>query len=326
MPDGVIINDMSDEPLPCEDIAALAAALAADATGAESQGVPDDLPYCEVKDSPNETFVMDGSSAKRTFFVPWCHRQRFVRMMLGFPYMDGGAMKRKLPGYHPEYLNVAGDPFLFATRAEVKGLAFRAQNPEYDEPVSLYALAEITVTYETLPFDVKFLAGLADPKEFRRYVRFASKYAFEYLSSEWGGWQWYNTGNAAYEKQAIGSRIGIPQGVSHFTYTWFDVHPDAFARARAEDKIGMINSDVFDGKPAETLLLIAVNAVPRQAPSGIRTLEVTFETLYKRQGHNKFLHPVGEYFEVRAKPDPNNPGAPVRRPLQTTTFADLWTP
>ena len=296
--------------------------LRAEALGAESQGVADDIPYCEVAGSPNESFVMDGSMARRTFFVPYCYRQRFIRQMIGFPFMDGAEMSRRLPAFHPEWVNVEGKPFLFATKAESRGVGFRHQNDIYDEPLAYYDLAEVTIVYESLPFTVALKSEIAGtPKEFYRYVKKRTRSAGEYLTAEWGGWVWTGSGNAAIDdKQAMGSRIGIWQGLTQVVYTWFDVHPDAFNRVRAEGMAGKINNADFDSYPAGSLLLTSVNYEPRQAPTGIRTLEVTFEMIYKVQKHNFFLHPTGFYYEVAAK------GDNTRKPLQTANFTELFTP
>lgn len=317
---GTIENNISDDP--ANDCSVDLLRITKEASGDETQGVDDELPFCEAMGSPNETFVTDGSVVKRTFYVGYCDRQTFMRQMVGYPYLEGAEMRRKLPETVPEWVNTDGQRFLFATRVDFKGLGYRHQSPAYDEPTNYYELTEATVTYETLPYDVSFLADIASsPKELSRFVRKLTSNSGEFLTAEWGGWRWIGSGNAQIDgKQAMGSRIGIWQGLQRITYTWFDVHPSGWNQSRAEGMIGKINDATFDGYGASKLLLIGVNYVPKRAASGIRTLEITFDMLHKPQGHNKYLHPIGQYYEVAAA------GDNTKKPLQSTTFSNLFIP
>ncbi|VTS05323.1 unnamed protein product [Tuwongella immobilis] len=316
----------------------------------------------ETPQSPNEEFTMDGTSTRRDFLVPWPERLSFTRSMLGYPFMgDDGLMYRNLPAAHPEYYDIDNEPYLFATKVSLSPLAFRGLNKDaflFGEAVAKHELARMTVTYESLPYRVLFRSkclvtetinnqAVTRVDESKRFVRKLSKSAGEFLTSETGQWIWWDEGERGadgkskrYPKldgQPVATRIGIWQGLRQIAHTWFDVHPKGWDRERAENLIGTTNDRPFDGCERETLMLTAVNVVPRQSPIGIPLDEVTFEFLHKATGINRYLHPIGEYFTVIAK-FPNLP-APlsqeqidagqlggIRKPIFPADLSVIWQP
>jgi hypothetical protein len=290
--------------------------------GIQTIGAPDEsyepnVDYWEDKNSPHRTLSADGQTMRRVFFLvrkntdlinPFHYEETFCQQLLGYPFMNGGVMNRWLPDVYQGVASVTGGVFyLFATQIEsIEPIGPLGQSDLTDFPVPMEnsALSKITVVYTTLPYDVLDIATTTPANaEYGRFVVKTAHGSAEYLSGQPG---FAFIGSCA--PPGIPGGVGRIVGMSAVDYVWFDVHPSGFDRTKIEGAFGKVNVADFDpgaptgrAYPAQTLLLISADFVPKRGPTGDRLYTITMHFAYKSNethGWNWLLDIGGTWQQV----------------------------
>jgi len=250
--------------------------------------------------SPDETFERDASSAIRVYNdVDWNSRQTFVQNLVGYSYRAVAAngtafVARRTPHYHGDWVDLYGRPFLYATKARIKGLSPSGVNVRQ---VGTFQKAEITATYQTLPWDVldDFDArmpkynGTPDESSWRRYCTKQVSPQGQFITINQGSYYYVDSVNQAGVIDQ--TRPPVMQGLSkllvkyNLSVTWHDVpeecipcllvNPTLTAPSVYENAIGTVNSEAINGYRPGSLLLVGIQMKPQRSPFGNRIFDVT---------------------------------------------------
>lgn len=287
----------------------------------EGQGIPPDIEYFELENSPRWTVGLDETVSIRNYRVAWERAQEFAFYACGFAWTGAGILKRWLPMYDPQFLSWSGvqEPYLFASRCRsITGFGQPTYDPAYpNKTVMQYEFANVEIQYDTVPYDVKFKSEVTTEKD--RYVVKTEEYDARYLTVERGTFVWDEAGqfatstpeeNAKMIGQEVGYGIGIVEAQGVLDWTWFDVPAGSFSRQKIREALGHVNGlllknkeddDDEEGYPPETILLLAYRIRSRMVPIGGRSYEISFRFGHQPLNWNKVRAPDGYVKYVKAK-------------------------
>jgi hypothetical protein len=239
------------------------------------------ITYTElVKDgSPSFSIENDGSTLTRHILVRWNQLDDAKDAFLGYPEIigsDGASqyISRHTPDFAGIFLNLEGDPYLFATKLSGQGYGMPADAGDGihdDNDFPRYRYAKLEVTYETLTYDVLsdqemrdagFVDSAHNPDEatLARYVSPEYNPAAEYLTLPTGGFKFVGpqVGGAAAPVPGAPGKITPNYDLS---LTWHLVPGEAIGSAIVNPSLanpsidlclGNVNSKPFPSLPNAT--------------------------------------------------------------------------
>lgn len=293
------------------------------------------VPWTEhVPGSPQESFDYDSGQATRIFDVAWGDRISFINNMLG--YVDHQISQKNPPfGYLKRFLPYpyAEKKLLYASKVSIEGLCVPSElspgtkedptieNPNYNtqtgEPIAAYKIARITVTFNTLPYDVfdenqTYIETVAKG-DTKRFIIKHHKPTVEFLTMPGTNFEWDGAGNPA-AGTTLQSDVTISIVEADVDWTWVQIPEFGVPLAIISLFLGTVNELLFPGDPVlkpsgstgefqyatEKLLLLAVDIVPGRAPFGNRTWTINYKLKYRSFGNNSVYNPgSGTYRRVR---------------------------
>jgi hypothetical protein len=259
--------------------------------------------------SPVESFMINGTTAERTFRVNWDSRIGFVWWMLGYAetWDDGGTtrLSRLLPQEHPHY------PGLVATKCtRIRGFKWDGNDVDdvggvYQFPVdgtqiSHFDKADVTIQYDHVVYDRVEDGDITT--EFDRYViRGDVTPGADYLQVPGAAFKFYQSaGTTEPDGYPVPFNSGRILPSERFVLTWHRVPENVWSPTSglhdfvygigsysSGPAYGAINKTTFYERPAGTVLLEAVRPILLRDPFGIALewdLEYTFA--YNPRGWN----------------------------------------
>lgn len=232
----------------------------------------------DVPGSPEETFLTDQARATARVRIAYDKRHEFIDYMAGFAQVITSAGKtyisRKSPYLYPyhESLYCVGSP-------RTEGLTPYGAVPSVTYTIPLmgvnvvfpsegqpdYLDARVTLLFSSLPYRIRpdtevlgspgrTLAGLPDEGDalrrgIRRYITRSARPAGKLITIP-GNFLYYENTNVPIP----GSSATFFQPALDLQYVWHHVPEEALPTQAWINIPGSVNSEVFDGWPAETLL------------------------------------------------------------------------
>jgi hypothetical protein len=267
--------------------------------------------YREYTDGYGENFSPDSSALTRICAVQWSQRRNFVWDMVGWteaaPDSITGRLNRHLPEAHPLDSRfrvrscVLRDKQGVPNQDAFGALTFDLRNGDGSLPIngespgSGWAVYE--VTYHL--FNYNFVDNTTILSELDRYVIRNYKLNVENLTFPGQSFQWGSTGDAGQPAgttipMAIGGHAApgdlyVPDGTVLLSYEWLQLPYPPWTNIL--NGVGKVNSGAFDSNygtyPAETLLMLPPEVMPRQYPAGYFYWDVRYQFLYRNRGFNK---------------------------------------
>jgi hypothetical protein len=211
--------------------------------------------------------------------------------MLGFPRIRAAGagntpfIRRVTPHNYQPVGAVGG--WLYATQVErIEGIGVSVNE---GDDVAEYEFARVTVIYESLTYDVKEdneihqTDGAPDESRMERFVTRTTEPTAEFITLPQGAYKWKGT-----TLPVVGSHGRIISALN-LTYTWHQV-PRIPPSVKTSKLIGCVNSAEFDGYPAGTLLVTAVELTPYRMIGGLRVYDIKYRVSYKDPDHNQRGH------------------------------------
>lgn len=257
-----------------------------------------------IASSMDESYQNNAAKASRVFDVGFDERWDFVREMIGWSedYLPDGVtryIKRTLPKAYPVFTRKNNKPWLWARHASsIKGL--KAENWSAGRQHGRYNLSRVKIDYESVPYsiwrddEIRNASGVPDEALLYRYIVRTFQPSSEYLTFPRGAYKWVDDAVEANRAPVDGSH-GRVVSFLEITYTWVEVPgvPEALA-----GRIGAVNDALFDGAPAETLLLVGATLKPYRSVVGNRVFDIEMKMrLFNPEsgvGHNHFLRFKGD--------------------------------
>jgi hypothetical protein len=206
------------------------------------------VPFKELGGSPQEEYSLQGFRAQRQFLIAWQDRDAFAAEVLNVVTEYGAAT----------WINYPGKPTAFAMRVRYE--PFDHENPDYQalrgltEGLNSYtnSFAKATVEYQTVnPQDLA--GGPAAEPGTRLMYRMLYSVKTETLLP--GGWEWADLPTAVVPANLAPAKE-IPVTEHHLTWDLVISPPwDAIRGLQ-----GKLNSAVFLGSPAGTMLFLGAEA------------------------------------------------------------------
>jgi hypothetical protein len=240
---------------------------------------------------------------------------RFPLDLLGYDeYMPGSSIiHRVLPEPDPRFdgmycdgcrlVSIDGrpvdDPALKCLRYVDDGAVTDPSDP--DNSGRTDGMARFTVSFRaplyTLRDDTDAQAQ-AIP-EFSRYVVKTTEDAVETLNIGTAGLRF------ADDRRQVPATSGILFPTAVYTYNWLRVPVEAEPKVTIAATNGKVNKDEFDGKSAETMLVMPPKRRLYQAANTYTYLDFSFSMIYRRTGWNNFYDPSsGNYRRVERTATP----------------------
>lgn len=281
-----------------------------------------------------EEWSHGGSKAIMPVDVSWSSRKTLMRDVMGYPWLDGTTLRRRVPMRHPymDWLFCVGGSLVnqWNSRSSTDpAWVFDASEDNLDPDVNItksghaqYGDARIILNFQSLPYAVRGdgyideeIAGGDNGAELKRFVERKQNLTVESASFGPGAWVWEGT--------AVPAAQSPPQklfGSREMTYIWHQVPGssglmNSTLDANISALLGKINNAEWDGHPAGTMLFagVKVDTAPmelgwtRRANGGDGTvLNISYRFVKRdngdvgggaRAGHNYFWRPSSAAFE-----------------------------
>jgi hypothetical protein len=287
-------------------------------------------------------YSRSGNRSVRKVIVPWEGWQTVRQNYLGYTIAPGDKTLHRFLPY-----NDGDDPNLVCTSVEVKGLQYVGQTDNSETAPMLTAnkfqFAELTVTFETVRYNLGTLANPDDPvtpqlgvtpaDETDRYCIKRIHPGHEYVTAKSGVFVWSNTALTGVDGSPPTGDAGIkvpfplPEILPYqeIDVTWLDIPIEAYPVAAIVDCLGKVNDDSLNlpGFPppqtydAETIYLRNVSEEEMFFPDGSLGFNITYHFKFRpvkntaqfgyESGWNAFPAPNGTFRRLYRKKTSDGP-------------------
>lgn len=248
-----------------------------------------------------------------------------VREALGYPYIEGGVLQRKVPQNDwVMFRPTDGQPFMFCVGVQVDPLAGDGrQDPSFPTPVPLWDWWHVILHFSTLPYDTFMLSEIGpEPKEAYRYTRFTYRPVSEIVATQREQWV-MEIGGVPSEYPPASNMVGVPVPAIELVIEWWDVIAGGYNLGRLTDLANKGNSVAFLGAAAESTLYLGSQITPNTSALGVRQQKIDMRFHYKPNGVNSFLGSNGQWVKLRLRGDVS---ATPERPIKLADLNDLFRP
>lgn len=248
--------------------------------------------FDELAGSPRYSGGRDSLSATRMGLIDWGDIDAFYLEL--FPAAVS-SNKPSLPAL------LLGSSVLYADSVEFEPQIGENDVPECLGDVATYTKAKVTIQYKTIPYSQG--AGADDQIITRRYSKTG-----EFMTLPSNGVKWDGDAAAVLDPDIVAGKV-VP--MEEIIVTLHRVTPAYFTSLKAtiDDLIGCVNNATFEGRAAESVLLLGGDFTQTVSADGSVThqCEIKFGVRSIKEGANKrgwnyFFDPItGTYRRLKTK-------------------------
>lgn len=248
--------------------------------------------YTELAGSPKYSGGRDSLSATRMILIDWADIDALYLEL--FPAAVS-ANKPSLPAL------LVGSATLYADSVDFEPFIGEDDVPDCGGSVAAYDLAKVTIQYKTIPYSQG--GGADDQIITRRYSKTG-----EFMTLPSNGVKWDGAAGAILDPDIVAGKV-VP--MEEITVSLHRVTPAFFTTLKdsIDDLIGCTNDAVFEGRAAESVLLLGGDFTQTVSADGSVTheCEIKFGVRSIKDGANKrgwnyFFDPVtGTWRRLKTK-------------------------
>lgn len=215
-----------------------------------------------------------------------------IEEILGYTYVAGGRLRRRLPQTHPL------KDWLVATRAgPTQNLGFRGPNTVVDGRPPTYEKATIPITFESLTYNLLDDEQIIEPRdEIKRFVSVNKRSDAQLLSLPGSSLKYADSRANSRNGSAISGSPGVIVSSLDVQMCWHQIPEAAVPYSTIDATVGKVNNAAFDlqliglNMAAETVLLLPPDTSKRyRMANGAWAVDVMYTFKVRRSGHNAFF-------------------------------------